>query len=89
MNSAADHSDRMSGLEQTRSRLAAELADVQSAIALVSSGSATRVTLGGMRFGEELARRFRADAWERGICLEPILRPDDAGCDLVVGRIDD
>jgi hypothetical protein len=78
-----------SDAEVTRRRLAAEIADVQSAIALVATGSANSVTIGGLRFGDEVARRFEADARSRGVRLEPILRPEDAGCDLVVRRLDD
>jgi hypothetical protein len=78
-----------SDAEVTRRRLAAEIADVQSAIALVATGSANSVTIGGLRFGDEVARRFEADARSRGVRLEPILRPDDAGCDLVVRKLDD
>jgi hypothetical protein len=36
-----------------------------------------------------VARRFRAEAAAKGIRLEPILWPEDAGCDLVVRRIDE
>jgi hypothetical protein len=89
MKSGTDPDDAAFGPEQTMRRLAAEVADVQGAIALVASGSANSVTIGGLRFGDELARRFEEDARSRGIRLEPILRPADAGCDLVVRRLDD
>ncbi|MGA3030357.1 MAG: hypothetical protein ABSE58_06440 [Candidatus Limnocylindrales bacterium] len=75
--------------EETRRRLASEVAEIESAMALVDSGSASRITLTGLRFGEELARRFRADATSKGLLLEPILWPEDAGCDLIVRRIDE
>jgi hypothetical protein len=83
------HQNRDPDEDATRRRLAAEIADVQSAIALVASGSANSVTMGGLRFGDEVARQFEADARSRGVRLEPILRPEDAGCDLVVRRLDD
>jgi hypothetical protein len=89
MKSGWDQGNADSGLELARRRLAAEVADVESAIALVSSGSASRVILGGLQFGDQVARRFRADARSHGLRLEPILRPDDAGCDLIVRRLDD
>ena len=79
----------VTSLDQARQRLAAEVTDVESAMALVASGSAARVTLGGLRFGDEVATRFRAEAASLGLRLEPIIGPDDAGCDLIVRRLDD
>jgi hypothetical protein len=38
---------------------------------------------------EQLARRFRAEAGSKGIALDPIPWPEDAGCDLIVRRIDE
>jgi hypothetical protein len=75
--------------EETRRRLTSEVVEVEAAIALVASGSASSVTVSGLRFGEQVARRFRAEAAANGIRLEPILWPEDAGCDLVVRRIDE
>ncbi len=75
--------------EETRRRLSSEIAEVEGAIALVASGSASRITLTGLRFGEEVARRFRAEAAAKGLRLEPIPWPEDAGCDLIVRRIDE
>lgn len=75
--------------EETRRRLTSEVAEVESAIALVASGSASRVTLTGLRFGEQVARRFRAEATSKGVRLEPLPWPEDAGCDLIVRRIDE
>jgi hypothetical protein len=75
--------------DETRRRLTSEVAEVESAIELVASGAASSVTISGLRFGEELARRFHADAQSRGLRLEPIPWPEDAGCDLIVRRIDE
>jgi hypothetical protein len=75
--------------EETRRRLTSEVAEVETAIALVASGSASRITLTGLRFGQQVAQRFGADARSRGLRLEPLPYPDDAGCDLVVRRIDE
>ncbi len=75
--------------EETRRRLTSEIAEVESAISLVASGTASRITLSGLRFGEQLARRFRAEARVRGLRLDPIPWPEDAGCDLIVRPIDD
>ena len=75
--------------EETRRRLTSEVTEVESAIALVASGSASRITLTGLRFGDQVARRFSADARSKGISLEPLPWPEDAGCDLIVQRIDE
>jgi hypothetical protein len=75
--------------DETRNRLASEITEVESAIELVASGAASRITLSGLRFGEQLARRFDADAQAKGLVLDPILWPEDAGCDLIVRRIDE
>ena len=75
--------------EETRRRLTSEVTDVETAIAVVASGAATRITLSGLRFGEQIAQQFQADAQSKGLRLEPLPWPDDAGCDLVVRRIDD
>ena len=75
--------------DETRRRLTSEVTEVESAIELVASGSASKITLTGLKFGEQLARRFRAAAGSKGISLEPIPWPEDAGCDLIVRRIDE
>ncbi len=75
--------------DETRHRLASEITEVESAMALVASGAASRITLSGLRFGEQLALRFEADARANGLRLDPILWPEDAGCDLIVRKIDE
>ena len=75
--------------QETRRRLTSEVAEVEGAIALVASGSASRVTLSGLKFGEQVAGRFRVEARSKGVVLEPIPWPEDAGCDLIVRRIDE
>jgi hypothetical protein len=74
---------------ETRRRLAAEMQEVSGALAMVASGEASRVTLTGLRFGDELTARFSPEAEAAGIRLEPLFWPDDAGCDLIVRRIDE
>lgn len=74
---------------ETRRRLSSEVTEIEGAIAMVRAGAASRITLTGLKFGEELARRFHADAEAKGIRLEPIPWPEDAGCDLIVRRIDE
>jgi len=75
--------------EETLRRLTSEVTEVESAIALVASGQALRVTVSGLRFGEALADRFSEEAAAKGIRVQPLPWPDDAGCDLMVGRIDE
>jgi hypothetical protein len=89
MDQRAPHPGPDLGSDETQRRLTSEVVEVETAIALVASGSASRVTVSGLRFGEQVARRFRAEATARGIGLEPIPWPEDAGCDLVVRRIDE
>ena len=74
--------------EETRRRLTSEVGEVESAITLVASGLASRITLTGLRFGEAVGDRFRAEAHSKGVQLEALPWPDDAGCDLIVRRID-
>ena len=73
---------------ETQRRLASEVAEVESAIELVASGAASRVTLTGLRFGEPVMARFRKTAAVAGLVLEPIPWPEDAGCDLIIRRND-
>ncbi len=73
----------------TAYRLASEVREVESAMALVRSGAATRVTLTGLRFAEAVLRQLSPDAQRDGIALDPLYWPDDSGCDVVVRRTDD
>lgn len=77
-----------SGGRTTAERLVGEVRDVESAIAMVRSGVASRVSLTGLRFAEAVLRELAADARREGIAVEPIYWPEDAGCDVVVRRID-
>jgi hypothetical protein len=72
----------------TQRRLASEMAEVEGAIALVASGTASRVTLSGLRFGEPVMASFELVAARAGVLLEPIPWPEDAGCDLIIRRND-
>ena len=77
-----------SGGRTTAERLAGEVREVELAIAMVRSGAASSVTLTGLRFAEVVLRELAAGARREGISLEPIYWPEDAGCDVVVRRID-
>ena len=72
----------------TAHRLAREVRDVESAIELVRSGAASRVTLTGLRFAEALIERLRDEARRAGVALDPLYWPEDAGCDVTVRRTD-
>ena len=59
-------------------------------MSMVVSGAASRVTLSGLKFGDELvATVSRRSATPRAFVLEPIPWPEDAGCDLIVRRVDE
>jgi hypothetical protein len=72
----------------TTDRLVGEVREVESAIALVRSGAATRVTLTGLRFAEAVLRQLSPEAEREGVALDPLYWADDSGCDVVVRRTD-
>ncbi|HEX7399465.1 MAG TPA: hypothetical protein VF302_06825 [Candidatus Limnocylindrales bacterium] len=72
----------------TTDRLAGEVREVESAIALVRSGAATRVTLTGLHFAEAVLRQLSLEVQREGIALDPLYWADDSGCDVVVRRTD-
>jgi hypothetical protein len=73
----------LDGTVATR-RLDIEIRELRAAMALVASGSSPRVRLTGLRFGNELLRRFRDDADRDGLRLVEEPWPDDAGCNITV-----
>jgi hypothetical protein len=68
--------------------LQAETALIRDAIELVASRGSHRVTVAGLRFGDELLEQARAMAATRGLRLVPRWSADEAGVDLVVESID-
>jgi hypothetical protein len=66
-----------------------ELKLVRSAIALVASGGAPSVSLGGLYFGEDLIEPARRMALESGVRIVPLWSADDAGAGLSVERMTD
>jgi hypothetical protein len=72
--------------DATTARLRSELSDLEAAIELVGSGAADRITLSGLRFGEQLLARFASAAAEAGLVLEPIMWPADEGANIMVRR---
>jgi len=81
----ADGHDRMA--EVVPATLEHEMRLVREAIAMVASGGAPRVVLGGIHFGDRLTDWGRRVAGEAGVLLTPLWRSDDAGPDLSVERV--
>ncbi len=61
---------------------------VRSAIAMVASGAAPSVSLGGLKFGEELIRPARRLALRAGVRVVPLWTMDERGADIRVERLD-
>jgi hypothetical protein len=70
-------------------RLDMELGEVRAAILLVASGSASRVVVTGLTFGDVVGAHLKGEAARRHVALSPEYRPDDDGCDLTVVARDD
>jgi hypothetical protein len=68
-------------------RLAAELADVEASVTLVASGVASRITLTGLHFGQELTELLAGQAATRGVLLEASFWPDDTCGDVRVSHV--
>jgi hypothetical protein len=75
--------------DSTIAALDHELGLVRSAIAMVASGGAPRVSLGGLQFGEQLIEPARALALQAGVRIVPIWTSDEGGADMRVERIAD
>ena len=60
---------------------------VRSAIDMVAEDRSPRVTVGGLRFGEELIEAAAGYAAQAGVRLVPIYTSDERGADIVVERI--
>ncbi len=74
--------------DATEARLHSETDDVRAAIALVARGTASRVAVSGLAFGEQLLALLSDEAGAVGVELVPSWWPDDAGCDITAQRID-
>jgi len=61
-----------------------ELQLIADAVATVASGAAPRITVAGLRFGDELVETARDLAARAGVRLTPLWRTDESGLDLVV-----
>ncbi|MFN8622521.1 MAG: hypothetical protein U0869_17435 [Chloroflexota bacterium] len=69
-----------------RRRLDQELGLVRGAIAMVGARGVPSVTVGGLRYGEEIARGLAQEAARAGVTLLHLWRLDCHGCDLKVVR---
>jgi hypothetical protein len=81
--------DRTEGLDAGRltARLDLELRLIADAVELVAHGSSPRVTIAGIRFGDELLERARAMAALAGLRASGLYRTDESGSDLVIERV--
>jgi hypothetical protein len=82
----------MEGDDRTDTRVAdvlrVESDLVRGAIDLVASGGSDRVTVAGLRFGEELLDEARLQAHDRGIRVARSWSIDETGTvDLVIERV--
>jgi hypothetical protein len=59
---------------------------LRGGIAMVASGGTRRMTIAGIRFGEDIIRICLPLAQSAGVTLEPVWRTDDSGCDVRVER---
>jgi hypothetical protein len=76
MGGALAHAHADDGLDH-------ELALVRSAIALLGSGGARRVTLVGLHHAAELLPEVQPLAWSDGLLVRLFWRP--SGCDISIG----
>jgi hypothetical protein len=80
-----DHStDANFNAAATKGTLAHEMELVRGAIDMIAGQPETRITLGGMSFGEEILPWAVRTARQSLVRLEPIWRADFSGCDFVV-----
>jgi hypothetical protein len=61
---------------------------IRDAVKLVASGGSARVTVAGLRFGDQLLEQAREMAEGRGVRVVPSWSADEVGVDLVVERVD-
>ncbi len=66
-----------------------ELAVVRTAIDMVASGAAPAVSVGGLRFGEQLIRPAERLALQAGVRVVPLWTIDESGADIRIERIGD
>ena len=62
------------------------MAELKAAIAMVASGAAPRVTLGGLSHGEALLAAVQTFPDADSVVSEPIWGWEEDGCDITVSR---
>lgn len=72
-----------------RATIDRELSVVEGAVRMVASGGSRSLTVGGLRFGEEVRTLLAAEAAQAGVRIDAIWRADEHGCDLRVHRSED
>lgn len=75
--------------DAVRHHLDREIGEVRAAILLVSRGAASRVSVGGLSYGDIVRILLGPEAARARVTIEPEFGPDDAGCDLAVVASDD
>lgn len=61
-----------------------EMQLVRDAIAMVAAGASPRVTVAGIRFGDNILEPARGWAAAAGVRIEPLWRTDESGLDISV-----
>jgi hypothetical protein len=74
--------------DDVRDTIDREVALVEGAMRMVASGASPGMTVGGLRFGEDVIAVLRPAAAEAGIVLDPLFPTDETGCDVHVRRAD-
>ena len=69
---------------RTRQQLAHELDLIRGAIAMVATHASRRVTVGGIRFGEELLPEAQGLGRLNGVAVRALWKVIGPGCDIVV-----
>ena len=69
--------------------LAREVELVRNAVAMVATGGVPRVSLAGLRFGDQMLRVARQMAEAEGVRVRPLWTADEAGIDLCIERSGD
>lgn len=70
----------------TSSTLEHELRLVDEAIDAVGSGRFARITVAGLRFGDELLDQARDRAMAHGLTVRPLFHTGEHGADLIIER---
>ena len=75
---------RPAAAAQEDDQLAHELNLVESSIALLAAGVASRVTISQLRFGEQILPTVQSSARKHGLIARALWHVQDDGCDIAV-----